>query len=153
MAEDIWQAEYVQIHLTPRVWDNPRGLPRLGAWQGVAPPWWKSTSCRFNCRCSSQGNSGPGFCLFTVLLLRARPRTRPTVLDQGSNICAVETVPPNIDVRKVPLKNNFSTPMTCFKEVNYLPEWRTKKKGKILSSGPGSWVGWVTQTVCQHAGP
>lgn len=44
------------------------------------------------------------------------------------NSSAVETLPPNKDFRKVPLKNNFSTLMTCFKEVNYLPEWRTKKK-------------------------
>ena len=83
MAGDIWQTAYVQIHITLRGWDNPTGLRRL---RGVSPPWWKSASCRFNCKCSSQDNSGPGFCLFTVLLLRARPRTRPTILDQGSTV-------------------------------------------------------------------
>lgn len=35
MAEDIWQTEYIQIHLTPTGGDNPRGLPRL---RGVSPP-------------------------------------------------------------------------------------------------------------------
>lgn len=63
----------------------------------------------------------------------------------------VETLLPNRDVKNDSIQKQLFHADDVF-QGSELSTW-VEDKTSILPSGRGRSVGWVTQTVCQHAGP